>query len=382
MVICALSFDEVATVSTSLRIIFYNCEMDKLPEYLRETVDWFMGKTRRKGDRGECSTDESEQKLYLQSPLLECRIPETDLLFLSDLPGGLDFNEWLASHTIGFFEHVNLTYGTISEYCTQSSCPEMCGPGPRNYCWIDEKGKKSRLSAPQYVDFVMTYCQKTINDETIFPTKHGNEFPASFKDVHLRKMVRLLFHVLAHVYHSHFKEIVLLQLHAHLNALFAHFVGFSVRFSLLEDKELEVMADLVDALKILPGASSNGETSSHQPSSMSEIITPPAAGNAVVMSEDNKENTLPSENLPSGGDGGSNSDVTAMEVVLTATATEASSAAPSAVHDTTHHPESMVTDSTSLNNATTATLVSASISQAADPRPSVHQSEASKATIK
>ena len=36
----------------------------------------------------------------------------------------------------------------------------------------------------------------------------------------------------------------------------------------------------------------------------------------------------------------------------------------------------------SLNNATTATLVSASISQAADPRPSVHQSEASKATIK
>ena len=53
-------------------------------------------------------------------------------------------------------------------------------------------------------------------------------------------MIRLLFHVLAHIYHSHFREIVLLQLHAHLNALFAHFVGFSVRFNLLEDKELEV----------------------------------------------------------------------------------------------------------------------------------------------
>ena len=76
----------------------------------------------------------------------------------------------------------------------------------------------------------------------------GNEFPASFKDVHLRKMVRLLFHVLAHVYHSHFKEIVLLQLHAHLNALFAHFVGFSVRFSLLEDKELEVRTHICRTL--------------------------------------------------------------------------------------------------------------------------------------
>ena len=53
-------------------------------------------------------------------------------------------------------------------------------------------------------------------------------------------MFRLLFHVIAHVYHAHFREIVLLQLHAHLNALFAHFVGFSYTFSLIEEKELEV----------------------------------------------------------------------------------------------------------------------------------------------
>jgi len=43
----------------------------------------------------------------------------------------------------------------------------------RVYQWTDDKGKKSRLSAPQYIDYVMTYVQKTINDETVFPTKHG-----------------------------------------------------------------------------------------------------------------------------------------------------------------------------------------------------------------
>jgi len=281
-------------------------KLDKLPEYLRETVDWFMGKTRRKGDRGECATEDGEQKLYLQSPLLECRIPEPDLIFLSDLPGGLDYNEWLASHTIGFFEHVNLTYGTVSEYCTQSSCPDMMGPGPRNYMWIDEKGKKSRLSAPQYVDYVMTYCQKTINDETVFPTKHGNEFPVGFESQYIRKMVRLLFHVLAHIYHSHFKEIVLLQLHAHLNALFAHFVGFTVRFNLLEDKELEVLADLVIALKILPSPPSGSDfdsksllsskTSSLPSSSVASSMTAPAMDSSMTSSspmaaEENKENT-------------------------------------------------------------------------------------------
>ena len=32
---------------------------------------------------------------------------------------------------IGFFEHVNLIYGTVSEYCTPTTCPDMVGPGPR-----------------------------------------------------------------------------------------------------------------------------------------------------------------------------------------------------------------------------------------------------------
>ena len=41
----------------------------------------------------------------------------------------------------------------------------------RAYQWIDDRGKKSRVSAPQYIDYIMTYVQKTINDESIFPTK-------------------------------------------------------------------------------------------------------------------------------------------------------------------------------------------------------------------
>ena len=57
-------------------------------------------KTRRRGDKGDGAGGEEEQKLYLQEPLLESRVPpEPDLTFLTDLPGGLDYNEWLASHS-------------------------------------------------------------------------------------------------------------------------------------------------------------------------------------------------------------------------------------------------------------------------------------------
>ena len=35
------------------------------------------------------------------------------------------------STAIAFFEHVNLLYGAVSEYCTPTSCPDMLGPGQR-----------------------------------------------------------------------------------------------------------------------------------------------------------------------------------------------------------------------------------------------------------
>jgi len=207
-----------------------------------------MGKTRGRRDRDATC---EETKLYLQEPCLERKIPDPDLLSLTEFQEGLDINEWLASHTIGFFEHTNLVYGTVSEFCNLSTCPDMVVPGPRNHLWVDDKGKKSRVSAPQYVDYVMTFVQKTINDESTFPTKHGNEFPTGF-DIVVKKIHKLLFHVIAHIYHSHFREVVLLGLHAHLNSLFAHIVEFSFKYHTIEEKETEVLQDLIVALRLVP----------------------------------------------------------------------------------------------------------------------------------
>lgn len=77
------------------------------------------------------------------------------------------------------------------------------------------------------------------------------DFPSSFETI-VKNILRLLFHVLAHIYHSHFKEIVLLNLHTHLNCIFSHFALFCVHFDLLETSELFVLEDLAIALKILP----------------------------------------------------------------------------------------------------------------------------------
>lgn len=69
--------------------------------------------------------------MYLEEAALERQLPELDLRMLVDLPPGLDYNEWLASHTLALFDHINLVYGTISEFCTMTGCPDMTGPGLR-----------------------------------------------------------------------------------------------------------------------------------------------------------------------------------------------------------------------------------------------------------
>ncbi|XP_025831943.1 MOB kinase activator-like 2 isoform X1 [Agrilus planipennis] len=221
-----------------------------------------MGKARRKEREGIETGTSTDSKLYLEAAVLERKLPDMDMKTLVELPAGLDYNEWLASHTMALFDHVNLVYGTISEFCTNTSCPDMTGPGQRTYLWFDEKGKKTKVAAPQYIDYVMTFIQKTISDENIFPTKYANEFPSSFASI-VRKIVRLLFHVIAHLYAAHFREVVLLGLHAHLNLTFAHLMALHHRFSLIDAKETEVLRDLEIALHL-------SDDSNHESSALND----------------------------------------------------------------------------------------------------------------
>lgn len=55
--------------------------------------------------------------------------------------------------------------------------------------------------------------------------------------------------MIAHLYQSHFKEITCLKLHGHLNTMFQHFMTFNKHFTLLDEKETEVLYDLYQKLE-------------------------------------------------------------------------------------------------------------------------------------
>lgn len=112
------------------------------------------------------------------------------------------------------------------------------------------------MTAPQYIDTVMSSIQIMLDDESIFPTNNSkysslptrsidstrpkldHEFQRTFPGVS-RHIYRQLLRVFAHIYHAHFHQILHLRAEPHFNSLFAHFLAFGREFDLLELKEIK-----------------------------------------------------------------------------------------------------------------------------------------------
>lgn len=115
------------------------------------------------------------------------------------LPEGEDLNEWVAVNSmyifekiicislqvlsylydfpaVDFFNQINMLYGTITEFCTEESCPIMSAGPKYEYHWADGHTVKKpiKCSAPKYIDYLMTWVQDQLDDETLFPSKIGN----------------------------------------------------------------------------------------------------------------------------------------------------------------------------------------------------------------
>lgn len=167
------------------------------------------------------------------------------------LPEGEDKNEWLAVNTVDFFNQINLLYGSITEFCTQETCSCMSAGPQYEYHWADGVNIKKPIqcSAPEYVDYLMTWVQQQLDDEAIFPSELGVPFPKDF-ETRLKNIYKRLFRVYAHMYHSHIEKIITLGAEPHLNTCFKHFMFFILEFSLVERKELEPLAEICKGLGI------------------------------------------------------------------------------------------------------------------------------------
>lgn len=137
-----------------------------------------------------------------------------------------------------FFNNLNHFYGVISEFCSIQSCPNMSASNGLAFTWPDQNKRQVSLPAPTYIDYVMSWVQKLLDDESVFPTKSGREFHPSFPST-AKHIYKQLFRIFAHIYHAHFNEILHLSLEAHFNSLFAHYVAFGKEYDLVDPTDFQ-----------------------------------------------------------------------------------------------------------------------------------------------
>jgi MOB kinase activator 1 len=142
-----------------------------------------------------------------------------------------------------------MLYGTITEFCTEQTCPIMSAGSKYEYHWADGQTIKKpiKCSAPRYIDYLMNWIQSQAENETIFPSAIGVPFPKNFLSI-AKTILKRLFRVYAHIYYEHFNQVIQLQEEPHLNTSFKHFIYFVQEFDLVEKKELAPLQELIDKL--------------------------------------------------------------------------------------------------------------------------------------
>ena len=122
------------------------------------------------------------------------------------------------------------------------------------------------MTAPEYIEHLMTWVQSNIDNEDMFPSKIGKlsgttarrfsyaeaatgfPFPKAFTGL-VRQIFKRLYRVYAHIYCHHYPVIVQLGLEPHLNTSFKHYVLFVDEHSLANGKDFYgPLGDLVESM--------------------------------------------------------------------------------------------------------------------------------------
>lgn len=106
------------------------------------------------------------------------------------LPPGEDTNEWIASNStfhilhamltltnvaVDFFNEVSLIWGIVGENGLPQYAPGEGFPAGFEYLWADGVTIRTpiKCSSTEYVEYVMTWVEDQINNESLFPSSSG-----------------------------------------------------------------------------------------------------------------------------------------------------------------------------------------------------------------
>ncbi|KAL0204878.1 hypothetical protein P9112_000185 [Eukaryota sp. TZLM1-RC] len=198
--------------------------------------------------QGPSKNHKTSKRAYLSSHAM-ATIGSGDLASAVKLPEGEDHNEWVAAHIVDFVSQIQMLYATVQEFCSPETCPTMSAGTDYQYYWADGVAVKKpiQVSAPEYVDLLMSWIQTLLDDDELFPNQVNVPFPKRFKKIS-KQVFKRLFRVYAHLYHHHSDSLSALGIIQHVNTSFKHFVLFCREMELVEEKEFGPLHSLINEL--------------------------------------------------------------------------------------------------------------------------------------
>ncbi|VDM75547.1 unnamed protein product [Strongylus vulgaris] len=166
---------------------------------------------------------------------------------------------------LALFDHVNALWGSLLDLCTPATCQYMSYPGTTKAYYIDERGKRHLYSAPQYMDCVMSFCEKSSRSEELFPTKYGRStedkpklqgsaFQVTSFRVILSPILDGLFAcygIAAGTWHRSIgmSWVSQLELRPQCALVMAHLAKLSKTFALLDSKDQQLINNMVQTIR-------------------------------------------------------------------------------------------------------------------------------------
>jgi len=159
------------------------------------------------------------------------------------LPNGEDHDEWIAMNTTEIYNTTNLCFGFVSDFCTPKSCPQMTAGAKFTYLWQDKDKytKPTSMAACEYVDLLMSWAKKILDNDTIFV--NSGKFPKTFLHA-VTKIWKRLARVYFHIYYHHWDGVETLKAEPHVNTCFKHYYYFAKEFGLVNDDDLAPLTDI------------------------------------------------------------------------------------------------------------------------------------------
>ena len=158
-------------------------------------------------------------------------------------PQDASLNDWISFNLTEFFEQIILLYGSVSEKCAEK-CRHMDAGPKYKYLWRDEKGVPQDLKAVDYCMNLFEWVDNQLPYITPVDGKYHKNFTSVVQDV-----FRRLFRVYAHIYHSHWSDVIAQKAEEHVNSATRHFTTFIKAYKLMDIREMEPLRELMDSWK-------------------------------------------------------------------------------------------------------------------------------------